>query len=309
MLLWFISQTNAYINGAFTSYNMVYRNSIDFYRDNFPLIEKLLQVDQTHCIHHGYYEKGIRTHVQSVFNMNDFIGRLLKLDSEINKGKKILDAGCGIGGMVVYFAQKFPDIKFTGINIVSDHIEMAKNLAKEKNVFSNTDFFVKDFVDADLSSNHFDAIYLMESSCYALQKQMLIREMYRVLKSGGVLVITDVFRTPVQLNPFLTNIYDSFCKGWGISDLIDIEKFILYLEKEGFHNIVNKAITKQVTRTILRGDVFSIPYIVSMMSKKIFLGKKYQMTKDLQFPGISPVLTSILGLKKAITYNVVTAMK
>ena len=201
---------------------MVDRNSIDFYRNNFTLIEKLLQVDQTHCIHHGYYEKGIRTHVQSVLNMNDFIGRLLKLDSEIKQCKKILDAGCGIGGTVVYFAKKFPDIKFTGINIVPDHIEMAKNLAKEKKVLSNTDFFVKDFVDTDLSSNHFDAIYLMESSCYALQKQMLIREMYRILKPGGILVITDVFRTLVELNPVLTNIYDSFCKGWGLSDLIDI---------------------------------------------------------------------------------------
>jgi ubiquinone/menaquinone biosynthesis C-methylase UbiE len=288
---------------------MVDRNSIDFYRNNFTLIEKLLQVDQTHCIHHGYYEKGIRTHVQSVLNMNDFIGRLLKLDSEIKQGKKILDAGCGIGGTVVYFAKKFPDIKFTGINIVPDHIEMAKNLAKEKKVLSNTDFFVKDFVDTDLSSNHFDAIYLMESSCYAVQKQMLIREMYRILKPGGILVITDVFRTLVELNPVLTNIYDSFCKGWGLSDLIDIEEFIFYLEKEGFHNIVNKAITKHVTRTILRGDVLSIPYLVSMMNKKIFLGKKYQMTKDSQFPGISPVLTTMLGIKKAITYNAVTAMK
>lgn len=288
---------------------MVDRNSIDFYRNNWSLLVKLLQVDQTHCIHHGYYEKGIRTHVQSVLNMNDFIGRLLKLDSEIKQCKKILDAGCGIGGTVVYFAKKFPDIKFTGINIVPDHIEMAKNLAKEKKVLSNTDFFVKDFVDTDLSSNHFDAIYLMESSCYALQKQMLIREMYRILKPGGILVITDVFRTLVELNPVLTNIYDSFCKGWGLSDLIDIEEFIFYLEKEGFHNIVNKAVTKHVTRTILRGDVLSIPYLVSMMSKKIFLGKKYQMTKDSQFPGISPVLTTMLGIKKAITYNAVTAMK
>ena len=288
---------------------MVDRNSIHFYRNNFTLTEKLLQVDQTHCIHHGYYEKGIRTHVQSVLNMNDFIGRLLKLDSEIKQCKKILDAGCGIGGTVVYFAKKFPDIKFTGINIVPDHIEMAKNLAKEKKVLSNTDFFVKDFADTDLSSNHFDAIYLMESSCYALQKQMLIREMYRILKPGGILVITDVFRTLVELNPFLTNIYDSFCKGWGLSDLIDIEEFIFYLEKEGFHNIVNKAVTKHVTRTILRGDVLSVPYLVSMISKKIFLGKKYQMTKDSQFPGISPVLTTMLGIKKAITYNAVTAMK
>jgi ubiquinone/menaquinone biosynthesis C-methylase UbiE len=285
------------------------RNSKDFYRDNFNLLEKILQIDKTHCIHHGYYEKGIRTHIQSVLNMNDFIGRLLQLNSEIKQSKKILDAGCGIGGTVVYFAQKFPEIKFTGINIVPEHIKKAKNLAKENKVLSNTEFFVKDFTDTDLSPNYFDAIYLIESSCYSLQKQMLIREMHRILKPGGILVFTDVFRTSVELNPFFNYIYYLFCKGWAISSLINIEKFIYYLEKEGFYNIINKVITHNVTRSILRGDVFSIPYLFSIMSKRIFFGKKYNMTKDSQLLGVSPLLTTMLGIKKAITYNAITVMK
>jgi hypothetical protein len=46
-----------------------------------------------------------------------------------------------------------------------------------------------------------------------------------------------------------------------------------------------------------------------MMSKKIFLGKSYRITNDSQFPGISSVLTSMLGIKKAITYNAITAIK
>lgn len=52
-------------------------NNKDFYRKNWPLSVKLMQVDKTHCIHYGYYEKGIRTHIQSVLNMNDFVGSVV----------------------------------------------------------------------------------------------------------------------------------------------------------------------------------------------------------------------------------------
>ena len=37
--------------------------------------------------------------------------------------------------------------------------------------------------------------------------------------------------------------------------------------------------------------------------------KKYNMTKDPQLLGVSPLLTTMLGIKKAITYNAITVMK
>ena len=285
------------------------RNSTDFYQRNWPIIVKLLQVDKTHCIHHGYYEKGIHTHNQSVLNMNDFVGRLLGLDSKDKQSKKILDAGCGIGGTVIYLAKKYPHINFTGTTITPEHIDMSENLAKENQVSINTDFILKDFINTDFPPNQFDAIYLVESSCYAPKKQILIREMYRILKPGGVIVIIDVFLTNVQLNPFLKNIYIWFCKGWGLPNLINLAKFIDSLKNEGFRDIVTRDLTKNVTPTILRGDVLSIPYIFSIIINKIILGKKYQIEEDSKFLGIVPLLTTILGIKKGITYNAVTAIK
>ena len=94
-------------------------NVVDFYRKNWPILVKLWQIDKTYCIHHGYYEKGIRTHIQSVENMNDFVGRLLCLDSKEKQTKKILDAGCGIGGTITYLAKKYPNVNFTGITAAS----------------------------------------------------------------------------------------------------------------------------------------------------------------------------------------------
>jgi ubiquinone/menaquinone biosynthesis C-methylase UbiE len=285
------------------------RDSKDFYRENMPLLVKLLRVDKTNCIHHGYYEKGIRSHIQSVQNMNDFVGRLLDIDTKDKKSKKILDAGCGVGGTALYLAKKFPNVNFIGITDVSENIEMAKILAKENNVVDNTDFILKDFNNTDFPSNQFDAIYLIESSCYALDKKHLVSELYRILKPGGILVIIDAFLTSVQINPFLKKVYICFCKGWGLSNLIKLAEFEDFLKTEGFHKIETRDITKNVLRTILRGDVLSIPYIPSTIIKKIILRRNYKIEEDLNFIAIVPFLTSILGLKKGMSYNSITAIK
>lgn len=285
------------------------RDAIDFYQKNWPFIVKLLQVDKTHCIHHGCYEKGIRTHIQSVLNMNDLVGRLLELDSKKKQINQVLDAGCGIGGTVIHLAKKYPKINFTGITIISEHIEMAKDLAKENQVDVNTDFILEDFMETGFSSNQFDAIYLIESASYSPKKQILIREMYRILKPGGTLVIIDCFRTDVQFNQFLNNIYVLFCKGWALPNLIALDKLKDSLKTEGFHEIITSDLTKNVRRTIIMGDVLSIPYLVKMVMRKIIQGKSYQIEEDPELLAAASLLSTIIGLKKGITYNAVTAIK
>lgn len=285
------------------------RDAIDFYQKNWPLIVKLLQVDKTHCIHHGYYEKGIRTHIQSVLNMNNLVGRLLELDSKKKQVNQVLDAGCGIGGTMIHLAKKYPNINFTGITIVTEHIEMAKDLAKENQVDVNTDFILEDFMETGFSSNQFDAIYLIESASYSPKKQILIREMYRILKPGGTIVIIDCFRTDVQFNQFLNNIYVLFCKGWALPNLIALDKLKDSLKTEGFHEIITSDLTKNVRRTIIMGDVLSIPYLVKMVMRKIIQGKSYQIEEDPELLAAASLLSTIIGLKKGITYNAVTAIK
>jgi len=284
-------------------------NSLDFYQKNWPLIVKLLQVDKTHCIHHGYYEKGIHSHIKSVQNMNDFVARLLKLDSKKKQISQVLDAGCGIGGTVIHLAKKYPKINFIGITNVPEHIDIARNLAKENQVEINTDFLLEDFMETSFSSNKFNAIYLIESAGYSQKKQALIHEMNRILKPGGTLFIIDCFRTDLQFNQFLKKIFILFCKGWGLPNLIKLEEMKDNLKTEGFNEIKTRNLTKNVRRTIIFGNVISIRYIFSIIIRKIIDGKNYKMGEDQDLLALTFLLSAILGLKKGITYNAVIAVK
>ena len=280
-----------------------------FYRKSWPVIVKLLHVDKTYCIHHGYYEKGIQTHVQSVLHMNEFIGRLLQLETHGNQALQVLDAGCGIGGTVIYLAKRYPNVKFQGITIVPDHITIAKNLAKEKQVTRNTDFILADFIHTGFSAGQFDAVYLIESASYAQKKQLLFHEMSRILKPGGILVIVDCFRTPVPLNQLLNRFYVWFCKAWGLPNLISLEECEDFLKTRGFQSIAFKDLTKNVIRTILRCDILGIPYVFSILFRRMRQGKHYKIDEDPAFLAVASFCSSIMGLQKGITYNAVIAQK
>ena len=285
------------------------KESIDFYQKNWPLIVKLLQVDKTHCIHHGFYEKGIHSHTRSVLNMNDFVGRLLELDSKEEQINQVLDAGCGIGGTIIHLAKKLPEINFVGITTVPEHIEIAKDLAKENKVDANTDFFLEDFMETSFSSNQFDAIYMIESASYSQKKQVLIHEMNRILKPNGSLVIIDCFRTNKKFSQFLNKIYILFCKGWGIPNLIKLEEMKDTLKNEGFNEIKTKNLTKNVRRTIIFGNVLCIPYLISFFIRKVIKGKNYRIEDGQLLLASTFLLSVIIGLKKGITYNAFTAVK
>jgi hypothetical protein len=133
--------------------------------------------------------------------------------------------------------------------------------------------------------------------------------MYRILKPGGVLVVIDVFLTNVSLNPFLKNVYEWFCKGWGLPNLIKLAEFRDYLKTAGFQGIEPRDLTKNVMPTIIRGDLVSVPYLFSTLFNKIIKGQNYQIENDPKFSAIVPLLTTILGIKKGISYNSVTAIK
>jgi ubiquinone/menaquinone biosynthesis C-methylase UbiE len=282
---------------------------VHFYQNHWDFIVRFFEVDKTHCINHGYYEKGIHTYSQSVHHMNDFVGTLLGLECTGNQVKHILDAGCGIGGTAIYLAKKYPQVTFKGITIIPEHIQQAKNLAREHKVTGNTDFQLSDFLDTGFPSDQFDAIYLIESASYAPKKQKLFYEMYRILKPGGTLVIIDCFRTHVQLNPLFNKFYTWFCKAWGLPNLISLEEVEDFLKTEGFHQVILRDLTKNVRRTILRCDVLGIPYLFSMMIQRMFQGKKYHIEEDPRFLAAASICSTLIALKKGMTYNAVTGIK
>ena len=192
--------------------------------------------------HFGYYEKGFRSVKKAILNMNNYISRLLEINNHSNF--RILDAGCGVGATTIHLAKKHPNSNFYGITLTSNEIKFAEEL-KRKNDLKNIDFYQKSYNLTEFPNEYFDSIYALESVCHAKDETIFLKEMNRVLKKNGKLVIIDVF-TQYDLS-------DQFCKNikqkiYGVKKFknyggtIDVFKGLLI--KEGFGNIIIRNLIK-----------------------------------------------------------------
>jgi ubiquinone/menaquinone biosynthesis C-methylase UbiE len=276
----------------------------EYYTRHWSQLVQWWKSEETLGIHYGYHKKGIHNHVQSIFAMNDFVGKLLGLDADDKK--KILDAGCGVGGTSIYLAKKYPHVDFKGITISSEQVKLANQFASR---VSNVEFLLKDFADTGFPNGYFDGAFALESICYAKDKRAVIREMHRILKPGGKLVIIDGFRTDVQLNNFMRKIYNIWLKGRSVPNLEFLETFIAYLKMEGFKEIEERDLSKNIRFSAIRSFFIGIPYLFYVVAKKTIMGRKYEPTKDTCYCIAVSVLSPIFGLNNIATYNAISAVK
>lgn len=142
-------------------------------------------------IHLGYYTKEEREMGYKKKNFigakYDFVEQMLQW-SGANAPATILDVGCGIGGTSRYLASKFPESQVTGITLSKNQVRRGTELAKERGL-DNVSFRVMDALAMEFPDNSFDLVWACESGEHMPDKAAYIKEMTRVLKPGGTLVV------------------------------------------------------------------------------------------------------------------------
>ena len=124
----------------------------------------------------------------------------------------ILDLGCGPGSITIGLARQVPDGGVVGIDIVSDVLEQARELAIDTGT-SNVSFNHGDLYSLDYPDNSFDVVYAYGVLMHVEDTAAAIDEMHRVLKPGGyfgLLVGDNVIRkVPVNTHVFLQHIAEN----------------------------------------------------------------------------------------------------
>jgi ubiquinone/menaquinone biosynthesis C-methylase UbiE len=206
--------------------------------------------------HLGYYEKGVRGYKQALINMNNYVGRLLKLTEE--KQYKILDSGCGVGGTSLHLAKKYPKTHFFGITLAENELKLADKLKKDLKI-QNVEFLQKSYNNTGFSENYFDGIFALETICYAEDIELVVKELKRILKPEGKIVIIDIFRKYNRDNSFISGIKNNVLRASeSTKDVFTIDEFENSIKNHEFKNITVKNLTK--TRNVKPLILYSFLY-------------------------------------------------
>lgn len=119
----------------------------------------------------------------------DELARLL--EGEDLHGKHVLDIGCGAGGIDCLLVSEYGAAKVTGIDVEAPVLETARARAEEVGLSDRIDLVKVEPGPFPFADESFDVVFSKDSIVHIPDKHGLAREVFRVLKPGGVFVASD----------------------------------------------------------------------------------------------------------------------
>ena len=136
-------------------------------------------------------------------NVSDLLEYIIKA-ADFYDGYKILDAGCGIGGPAIYFAQH-KDLTIESVTISPVQVKEATERVRKAGLDKRVTVREGDFHKlAELyPANSFDRVIFLETICHARDYRLVLEQVWKVLKPGGFLYIKDFYCPDFRSKPDL----------------------------------------------------------------------------------------------------------
>lgn len=186
-------------------------------------------------IHVGYWPDPAEN--ISMEDAQDHYTDLMIHHLRIQPGEQLLDVGCGTGEPALRLIRT-TGAKVTGITISQVQVDSANQRAREQGLSDSAHFELVDAMMLPYEDESFDAAWALETLFHMPDRGQVLREIARVLRPGGRLVIAEAIETGtitdeqrailwngVQANSYIT--FDAYVQavkaaGFSVDKEVDI---------------------------------------------------------------------------------------
>ena len=108
---------------------------------------------------------------------------------------RVLDVGSGVGGPARTIAAEY-DCNVVGVDLVGEYVDVATDLTERVGLGDCVTFHQGNALDLPFDDESFDTVWLQHVSMNVADKQELLTEVGRVLRSGGMLALYEICAGP-----------------------------------------------------------------------------------------------------------------
>lgn len=191
-------------------------------------------------LHHGYWVSG----AESKERAQEQLIECLAEAAGIERGRSVLDAGCGFGGSSIFLAERY-GAEPTGITISPVQVEMARSAASKVGI--DAQFLLMD-AEAMEFDRTFDVVWSVESISHYSDAKRFFAAASKLLNRGGTLALTDWFRE----ENVSEDEYDKFLRPIERGMMVELKTMNEYakiIQNNGLEILRSQALTEGCAKT------------------------------------------------------------
>ncbi len=262
-------------------------------------------------MHFGFFRWGMNPLNREAMleQMNEEVLKRLRLNGEPARAipLRLFDMGCGLGATLRSFARRLPSADLKGITLVPWQLEQGRLLNESCPEGGCITLTLGDYEHTTEPSASFDAVYAIESSCYAsgANKSAFLEEAHRLLRPGGRIVVADGFLGRGKLRGPQKQICRKLCECWVIDTPGEVGQFTRELERMGFRDIAVEQMQSRVTPSVLHVPWVTLKFLLTSV---VFGGRK--MTRARWNNVLAPILLPFISFPVGpMAYYIISATR
>ncbi|WP_380879855.1 class I SAM-dependent methyltransferase [Sphingomonas sp. DBB INV C78] len=159
------------------------RNAEHTYNLTRELYELFLDEDRQYTM--GYHRDPANGLEQAQLDKKAHIAAKLNLEAGKSSGMRVLDIGCGWGGLALYLHRHY-DVDVLGVALAPDQIEFCRERARAEGVADRVKFELMDYRDVEGAFDRITSVGLLEHVGKP-QYPVFFQHAHRLLKPDGVM--------------------------------------------------------------------------------------------------------------------------